>query len=136
MGTRRQAREHALSILYQIDISRTSPEEALGLFWKLEPADDDVMGFARTLVRGVANHRHRIDGLISDASTNWKLPRMSYVDRNILRLATFEIIGLDEVPPMVSVNEAIELGKRYGTTDSGSFINGILDRVARNLKVV
>jgi N utilization substance protein B len=136
MGTRRQAREHALSILYQIDISRTSPEEALGLFWKLEPADDDVMGFARTLVRGVATHRHRIDGLISDASTNWKLPRMSYVDRNILRLATFEIIGLDEVPPMVSVNEAIELGKRYGTTDSGSFINGILDRVARNLKVV
>jgi N utilization substance protein B len=136
MGTRRQAREHALSILYQVDISRTSPEEALGLFWKLEPADDDVMGFARTLVLGVATHRHRIDGLISDASTNWKLPRMSYVDRNILRLATFEIIGLDEVPPMVSVNEAIELGKRYGTTDSGSFINGILDRVARNLKVV
>ena len=136
MGTRRQAREHALSILYQVDISQASPAEALGLFWKLEPADADVMEFARTLVRGVADHRGRIDELISDASTNWKLPRMSFVDRNILRLATFELLQLEEVPPTVSVNEAIELGKRYGTTDSGSFINGILDRVARNLEVL
>ncbi len=136
MGTRRQAREHALSILYQVDISKSSAEEALRLFWKVEPADADVMEFARTLVRGVVEHRGRIDALIADASTNWKLPRMSYVDRNILRLATFEILELDEVPPMVSVNEAIELGKRYGTTDSGGFINGILDRVARTLEVV
>ena len=136
MGTRRQAREHALSILYQVDISRTSPEEALRLFWKVEPADADVMEFARTLVRGVAQHRGRIDGLISDASTNWKLPRMSYVDRNILRLASFELLELDEIPPTVSVNEAIELGKRYGTTDSGGFINGILDRIARNIEVL
>ncbi len=136
MGTRRQAREHALSILYQIDISKSSPEEALRLFWKDDPADADVMEFARTLVRGAVEHRGRIDELIADASTNWKLPRMSYVDRNILRLATFELLELDDVPPMVSVNEAIELGKRYGTTDSGGFINGVLDRVARTLEVV
>ena len=94
------------------------------------------MEFARRLVRGVVEHRERIDELISSASTNWKLPRMSYVDRNILRLATFELLELDEVPPMVSVNEGIELGKRFGTSDSGGFINGILDRVARDLKAL
>jgi N utilization substance protein B len=136
MGTRRQARENALSVLYQIDITKASAEEALALFWKGDPADADVMEFARVLVRGVVAHRPRIDELLSAASTNWKLPRMSYVDRNILRLATFELIEMDEIPPMVSVNEGIELGKRFGTADSGGFINGILDRVARDLKVL
>ena len=136
MGTRRQAREHALSILYQVDISATPAEEALRLFWKVDSADADVMEFAHVLVRGVVAHKGRIDALISEASTNWKLPRMSYVDRNILRLATFELLEMEDIPPMVSVNEGIELGKRYGTTDSSSFINGILDRIARNLEVV
>lgn len=136
MGTRRQAREAALSVLYQVDVAKTSVEEALRLYWKGQEADGDVMEFAASLVRGVTSHRVRIDELIGDASTNWKLPRMSFVDRNILRIATFEMLELDNVPTMVSLNEAIELGKRYGTTDSGGFINGILDRIARNLKVV
>lgn len=136
VGTRRQAREAALSVLYQVDVAKSSAEEALRLYWKGAEADDDVVEFAGTLVRGVTTHRVRIDELISDASTNWKLPRMSYVDRNILRIGTFEMLELDNVPTMVSLNEAIELGKRYGTTDSGGFINGILDRIARNLKVV
>ena len=136
MGTRRQAREAALSVLYQVDVAKTSAEEALRLYWKGQSADDDVVEFASALVRGVTSHRVRIDELISDASNNWKLPRMSFVDRNILRIGTFEMLELENVPTMVALNEAIELGKRYGTTDSGGFINGILDRIARNLKVV
>ena len=85
------------------------------------------------VVRGVREHLDRIDTLLGAASTNWKVSRMSYVDRNILRLGTFEILEMEDVPTMVSINEAIELGKRFGTTESGSFINGVLDRVAKNL---
>jgi transcription antitermination protein NusB len=133
MGTRRQAREHSLQLLYQIDMAGSEVEEAIRLHWSLEPADPDVVDFANQLARGAAENLERIDELISEASTNWKVSRMSYVDRNILRLATFEFLGMDDVPPMASLNEAIELGKRFGTTESGAFINGILDRIARNL---
>lgn len=141
MGTRRQAREQALQIMYQVDLGQRSLDEAFRLFWDgedegeepVEPTSPDVVEFARTLSRGAHSERERIDELISEASINWKIRRMSLVDRNILRLAVFEFIALDDVPAMVSINEAIELGKRFGTSDSGGFINGILDRIARNL---
>ena len=141
MGNRRQAREQALQIMYQVDLGQRSLDEALRLFWEgedegeepVEPTAPDVVEFARLLSRGAHDQRGRIDGLISEASINWKIRRMSLVDRNILRLAVFEMVELDDVPAMVSINEAIELGKRFGTSDSGGFINGILDRIARNL---
>ena len=135
MGGRRQAREQALQLLYQVDLGERSLGDALELFWENEtdPTDPDVVEFARTLARGATVQQARIDELISDASINWKIRRMSLVDRNILRVAVFEFVALDDVPAMVSINEAIELGKRFGTSDSGSFINGILDRIARNL---
>ena len=133
MGTRRKAREHALQLLYQVDMTDSGVEEALRLHWSREPADPDVVEFADRLARGAVEHLARIDDLIAEASINWKVSRMSYVDRNILRLATFEFLELEDVPPMASLNEAIELGKRFGTTESGAFINGILDRIARNL---
>jgi len=135
MGSRRFSREQALQILYQRDLTDASVDEALRLFWQSEPADPEVVEFTGCLVRGVDEHSERIDQLISEASTNWKVPRMSFVDRNIMRMALFEFLELDEVPTMVSINEAIELGKRFGTTESSSFINGILDRVARNLSL-
>ncbi len=141
MGSRRQAREQALQLLYQLDlrppavVDRSSGlDAAIVLFWKREPADPDVVEFAQILVRGVHRHRETIDELISEASHNWKVGRMSFVDRNILRLAVFELKELEEVPAMVAINEGIELGKRFGTTESGAFINGILDRVARKLR--
>ncbi len=133
MGTRRQAREQALQILYQADVVTSSPEEASRVFWDLEPADPDVVKFAKSLVEAVELNADRIDDLIRTASINWKLARMSYVDRNILRLGVAEFIVMEDIPAMVSINEAIELGKRFGTTESGSFINGILDRIARTL---
>ncbi len=135
MGGRRQAREQALQLLYQVDLGERSLDDAIALFWEdeAEPTAPDVVEFARILARGATAQQARIDELISDASINWKIRRMSFVDRNILRVAVFEFVALDDVPAMVSINEAIELGKRFGTSDSGSFINGILDRIARNL---
>ena len=139
MGGRRQAREQALQLLYQLDIGAgaLTPEDALARFWEdeEEPTAPDVVEFARILVRGVLARRERLDAMISDASINWKLARMSLVDRNILRIGAFELSALEDVPPNVAINEAIELGKRFGTSDSGSFINGILDKIARTLGV-
>jgi N utilization substance protein B len=133
VGTRREAREQALQLLYQLDLARSDLDQTLRLFWENEPADPDVVEFATRLVRGVFDAPDRIDGFIADASTNWKVSRMSYVDRNILRLATLEFLEFDDIPPNVSMNEAIELGKRFGTNETSAFVNGILDRIARNL---
>ncbi len=135
MGSRRQGREQALQLLYQLEVVEADAEQVMKLFWANEPADPDVVEFARGLVLAVQEHRERIDELISAASINWKIRRMSYVDRNVLRLGVAEFLAFDEIPPMVSLDEAIELGKTFGTTESGGFINGILDRVARNLKL-
>ncbi len=131
--SRRLAREQALQVLYQLDLHPAGVDETLELWWKAEPNGADIVEFAGAVVRGVREHCTRIDGLLAEASINWKVSRMSYVDRNILRLGVFEMLEMGDVPTMVSINEAIELGKRFGTTESGSFINGVLDRVAKNL---
>lgn len=133
MGGRRRSREQALQVLYQLDANGGDADAALATFFEFEPADPDGVEFVEALVKGVREHLERIDELIGAASTNWKVSRMSYVDRNILRVGVLELIEMPDIPPMVSMNEAIELGKRFGTTESGSFINGVLDRVARNL---
>ena len=140
MASRRLAREQAVQILYQRDLTSCDLEGAIALYWQVEgdhperePPDPDDLEFASSLARGVAARLDEVDELIGVASINWKVQRMSLVDRNILRVAVYEFIGRDDIPTMVSINEAIELGKRFGTTDSGAFINGILDKVARNL---
>lgn len=140
MASRRLAREQAVQILYQSDLTGCDAEEALALYWQVEgkhpdrdPPDSDDVDFASQLVRGVKGNCSDVDELIGAASINWKVQRMSYVDRNILRVAVYEFIALEDIPTMVSINEAIELGKRLGTTESGAFINGILDKIARNL---
>ncbi|HEX7488531.1 MAG TPA: transcription antitermination factor NusB, partial [Anaeromyxobacteraceae bacterium] len=100
-------------------------------FWKsFEPVEREVMQVAEELVRGVARHRRELDAAIEAVSQNWRLDRMARVDRNVLRLATFELLHRDDVPVKVAINEAIELGKKFGSESSGAFINGILDRVA------
>lgn len=90
----------------------------------------EELDFADTIVRGVTEHKDAIDKLIGDSSTNWKVGRMAVVDRNILRMGTFELAHLPDIPPRVTLNEAIEIGKRYGTQDTGAFVNGILDKIA------
>ena len=135
MTTRRtKARERALQALYQIDVAAEGIDDALSRFWKsFEPVEREVMDLAETIVRGVAAHRRSVDETIDAVSTNWRLDRMARVDRNILRLAVHELLHRPEVPVKVVINEAIELGKKYGSESSGAFINGVLDKIAQSL---
>ncbi|RPJ02779.1 MAG: transcription antitermination factor NusB [Deltaproteobacteria bacterium] len=129
MGKRRRSRELALQALYQRDI--TGQEGVRGLAQlreHLSPEEGDDE-FADRLVRGVLEHGQEIDQVIEEHSENWRLERMPAVDRNILRIATFELLHCEEIPPKATLNEAIQLGKRFGSEESGSFINGILDRI-------
>ena len=131
---RTKARERALQALYQIDVAAEGIDDALGRFWKsFEPVEREVMELAEALVRGVAQHRRAIDDTIERVSTNWRLDRMAKVDRNVLRLAVHEMLHRPEVPVKVIINEAIELGKKFGSESSGAFINGVLDKIAQSL---
>ncbi|HSN14898.1 MAG TPA: transcription antitermination factor NusB [Anaeromyxobacteraceae bacterium] len=132
-GKRTKARERALQALYQIDVAASDIDEALVRFWRsFEPAEREVQELAEQLVRGVHRERRSIDERIEAASTNWRVDRMARVDRNALRLAVFELVHGD-APVKVIINEAIELGKKYGSESSGAFVNGVLDRIASGL---
>lgn len=127
MGDRRRSRELALQVLYQIEHGG-SPEEALSLYADNFPAPARLWRYVQELVRGIAQHGPEIDRLLGQASQRWRLERMPQVDRNILRLACYEMLfSQGQVPPKVAINEAVELAKRYGGDESPSFINAVLD---------
>jgi N utilization substance protein B len=129
---RRKAREYALQILFQLDIRKEKPSAALfKRFWTEEEPDEEVRSFAEETVKGTFKHLTAINSRILACAKNWSLDRMGTVDRNVLRLAVFEILYSMDIPPSVSINEAIELAKKFGTDESGAFVNGILDCVAR-----
>lgn len=144
MGSRRRGREFALQALYQADIAGTPVAAAFAGLWPgaLEgdgllteghvPENDEVE-FAQRLAYGVEQQRQRLDDLIEESSINWRVPRMPAVDRNILRLAAFELVECTDIPGSVAINESIELAKKYGTGESKSFVNGIVDKLARTL---
>ena len=136
MGARRVARERALQALYQMEMSETSPDEALGAAWSAEGGADEeeAKSFALRLVKGTREHVTELDAMIETHSHNWRVDRMSRIDRNVLRLASFELKYCPEVPRKVTLNEAVELGKKFGTSESSAFINGLLDRVAQTLE--
>ncbi|MGD8370433.1 MAG: transcription antitermination factor NusB [Syntrophobacterales bacterium] len=134
MGSRRRSREMAVQVLYQADMARVDINKALGVFCEHFEVTDSIKDFAIELVRGVDLHRVEIDGLIKRFSEHWRLERMSIVDRNILRLAVFELLNRPDIPAKVSINEAVDLGKKFGSEDSGSFINGILDGIRLHLE--
>jgi N utilization substance protein B len=144
MSSRRQARQFALQALYQADLREIPAMAALNHLWSglmdgegLEEArapESDEVEFAQRLVEGALSNLAEIDALIEQCSTNWRIPRMPVVDRNILRIAAFELIHCRDIPASVSVNEAVELAKLYGTADSRAFVNGIVDRMGRQLK--
>ena len=129
MGKRRKSREFALQVLYQLNISKQDALTALTQFREHFISDGEVDAFQKRLVLGVLEHYSELDRLIERYSENWRLDRINLVERNILRMAIFELLFCEEIPPKVTINEAIDLGKRYGSEDSGSFINGILDRI-------
>jgi N utilization substance protein B len=153
MGERRQAREIALMILYQLDVGQLHLESGLERFFDnfcgeplevppryLEGAAPEVLRlsppvreYAERLVRGVTAHLEELDGVIQKVSTHWRIDRMARVDRNLLRLGAYEILHVaQEVPRKVVINEAVEIAKRFGAAESSAFINGILDRIGKD----
>lgn len=138
MGIRRQARECALQIIFQLD-AMTSPaladiDDAIERFFEnFDAPDEKARALAVEMVRGVGERRDALDDVVQRNSARWKLPRMAMVDRNILRVATFELSTDLETPARVVIDEAVEIAKRYGAEQSGSFVNGVLDGVAREL---
>ncbi|SDU30920.1 transcription antitermination factor NusB [Desulfobacula phenolica] len=131
MGDRRQARELALQALFSFDMDKVDPDESLEAFCtnNEEKLTQGVEPFFMDLVKGVRENQPKIDALLNTYSKNWKISRMPVVDRNIMRIAIFEFLKHTDIPCSVTINEAVEIGKKYGTRDSGSFINGVLDRI-------
>jgi len=135
MGKRRKSRELALQLLYQLDLQdASSAEPYLDEFWTRHPVDGEVRGFVESLVRGTKLHQQKIDEVIGQFAENWDLDRMAVVDRNILREGVFELLWMMEIPPKVAINEALEVAKKFSTRESSRFINGLLDRVHKELR--
>jgi N utilization substance protein B len=158
MGKRREARERAVQFLFQHDLNPPEDlDEALRQFWESQrPAaiaedrgkahwgekvelppptaeETELRGFADPLIRGTLEQRAAVDAVINQHAMNWDLHRMAAVDRNILRLAVYEMLHRDDIPPVVSINEAVDIAKKFSTQDSGKFVNGILDKVRSEL---
>ena len=138
MRKRTKAREYALQILYQIEVGQEGVDHCLEEFWKnsgqdgLDAESAEIRSFTTDLVKRVLDRMKDIDGEIERSAEHWKINRMALVDRNILRLGTCEILHFDDIPSKVAINEAIELAKRYGDSESPKFVNGILDKVAKS----
>jgi N utilization substance protein B len=134
MGSRRKAREYALQMLFQWDITHDSIDQIASTFFEDQEEDRTVEDFARQLVIRTVEHIEKIDELIQRHAEHWRLDRMATVDRNLLRLAIQEFLVDKETPKTVVVNEAIEIARRYSTQESPQFINGILDSIKRELE--
>jgi N utilization substance protein B len=158
MGMRREARERAVQFLFQHDLNQPADlEEALRVFWESQRAaalaeekgaarwgqavelppptaeEAAIRAFAEPLIRGALQHAAEIDAEIKKHAKNWDIHRMAVVDRNILRLAIYEMLHREDIPPIVSINEAVDIAKRFSTEESGKFVNGILDKVKGDL---
>ena len=134
MGARTQAREAALQMLFAVEAGGADVELAIADFWAELPAEDaEGRAYADALVRGVVKDLEKTDDQIKKASQNWRLERMTRVDRNVLRLGAWELLVRVDVPRAVILDEAVEVAKRFGTEESGAFVNGVLDRIAENL---
>lgn len=130
MGARTSSRQAALQMLFGIEVSATSPETAIQDFWREFEGDPEGRSYSDEMVRGVVSNLAQVDMLIRAASTNWRIERMTRVDRNLLRLAAWEILFRPDIPRAVILDEAVELAKQFGGEDSSAFVNGVLDRIA------
>jgi N utilization substance protein B len=130
MGLRRLGRELALKALYQMEMSGDTSQKTLELFYAGPPGDERASRFARELVDGVRGEQEELDRRIGEVLAHWSIKRLSRIDHNILRLAVHELLRMPDIPARVTINEAIELAKRYGDSNSGQFVNGVLDEIA------
>ena len=134
MGQRRRAREHALQMLFQIDLSGAEPAEVFEGFWRERSGDDaEARAFAERLVLGVRGGRAELDRRIGECAEHWRVERMAIVDRNVLRMAVHEMLGDPPAPPAVAIDEAIEVARKFGGEESGRFVNGILDSIRKRI---
>jgi transcription antitermination protein NusB len=129
VGKRTKARECAVQMLYQWDITREPMDRVVGLFWKMRSSTDETKGRAERLARGAQGVVGSLDEAITRAATNWRFERIAAVDRNILRIGTYELMKEPETPASVIIDEAVEMAKRFGEADSPSFVNGVLDAI-------
>ena len=134
MRQRRKAREIAVQVLYGLDVSQGNVQEAIDLFWTNFEAPVKVKTFSSLLVEGTWANRKQIDTLLGSCAENWSVGRMSKVDKSILRMAVYELLYCRDIPPKVAINEAIDLGKLFGSENSGAFINGVLDALYAKLR--
>jgi len=134
MGLRRDGREAAIQFLYQVEAHKPADvEKSLAEFWKQTEEPQNVRDFANDLLRGALEKLPEVDAKIRTLADNWDFDRLAAVDRSILRLAIYEMLFRPEIPPVVSINEAIEIAKKFSTAESGKFVNGLLDRVKKDL---
>ena len=135
MHQRRKAREVTLQVLYELDVQpQIDVDEAIARFWANFEGPEEAKSFSAQLIAGTWNHREQIDEMISGSSQNWTIARMSRVDKSILRMAVYELLYCRDIPPKVTLNEAVDLGKSFGSENSGAFINGILDALYGQLR--
>lgn len=131
MGARRKARELALQMLFQFDMSGNGPEQIIDTFEELQKSKPNTREFATKIFRGTVEHVSGIDEMIQNQAENWRISRMAAVDRNIIRMSVYEFLHEDDTPKLVIIDEAIEIAKKYGTQKSPQFINGILDGILK-----
>ena len=129
MRKRSKARESVLQILYQIDVTGDPVDAILNQYWHTRNRNPEVVDFANEIVKGTIEHLSEIDAIISEHSESWEISKMPIIDRNILRFAIYEILYMDDIPPKVTIDEAVDLANNFGTPNSGKFINGILDKI-------
>ena len=129
MRKRTLAREAVLKLLYQVDVITDDAEAIIGRFWEDNPVDHDVREFAERILIGVLKNKNRLDEIISRHTENWNLNRMALLDKNILRFGTYELLFMADIPPKVTINEAVNIAKKFSQEDSGKFINGVLDHI-------
>jgi N utilization substance protein B len=134
MGKRRKARESTLQILFQLEFNDTEPEKSFESFWRERKASKEIKEYSRWLVDGIESHRERIDRLIQSVSENWRITRMAIVDRNVLRIAVFELLYEENIAPAIVINEAIEITKKYSSEEAATFVNGILDAARKKIQ--
>ena len=133
MGNRRKARELAIQILFNMEFNPGDPDEIYDLVYENFRPSRSIRVFSKKLVCGVRENIKYLDSIIRSSSKNWRLERMPVVDRNILRLASYEILFMEDIPHKVSIDEAVELGKKFGAEESSAFINGVLDNILKNI---
>ena len=134
MGNRRFSRELVIQFLYFTEMNKGEIDSQLKSFWENNPCQEDVQSFTEDILNDIFDHKKEIDARLEKYSDNWTLSRMAVIDRNLLRMAASELMYSKMVPPKVAIDEAVEIAKKYGTEDSPNFINGVLDRILKELK--